>query len=789
MSFFSVVTRPTMALTKRIPLLFLLAYKLNRHIVKCRFTNLSGMNTSPLSANSVSSIECYSLDTFTPRFTVTTSQSLSNANVSSLIRVSYSASRATLTSISRKMAYGEGHYAVTGVKTVTFTQEIGASLSRRLQPNSINQVSNTDERSSFSSTKALLASEKGTPNYTFASDGSMTSGLRAPVSMHGEVSFEATTFSTRYTYPEERNTEELTPLSFTMTTSERKSTTLKDAVNLSTTASIKIEETTLTTTATFGYFVPSLTDIHKTTTPSNADNILMRISLNQGSFPTAILEMTSVVNSKSAEPSTSPSRIVPSRYSARRTTENEYPFYLSTRGVPAGINVSTPSDLQNTLTIDLLTLETFKRRNEISVTSPPEQASNLASTSMKRRSDSSNSPSTIIHSQIGSETKKQLTSDVDHSRSAQHHSSTQNITTQWSDKTTLPVSTLTERSTFTVSSSKSQPILSKITMTERMNVSKATTKSRTKSRSMLSDHKEAVASSKINSLSTSPGTVTRRSNVPLKTSSGLSFISPSNMMLSSSKKNATLHPQFTASLVVVTSHTQSTPTTGNYPYMTERTRSLQSKHSMIMTKTSGQSDSSKISHAFSSLGMILSISLDTKSSTMLLSSTSASTHVVTRPPSSDPIKFQGTLVLQMPWNPHYQSPISPEFRVLANKVEMELTKAFRSLEDFLSVQVQRLWKGSVGVDFLLLMRQSSQVDQCTIQRTLINANSTERLDLPLTFLQITEIEASTTTSNSDNKSLARWEIILIVSAILVSLLLLILCVMAVSVSSNRHMFL
>ena len=235
---------------------------------------------------------------------------------------------------------------------------------------------------------------------------------------------------------------------------------------------------------------------------------------------------------------------------------------------------------------------------------------------------------------------------------------------------------------------------------------------------------------------------------------------------------------------MVTSYIQSTPTKGNYPYMTKGKRSLQSKHSMIMTKTSGQSDSSKISHAFPSLVMIPSISLGALSSTMLLSSTGASTDI-SRPPSSNPIKFQGMLILQMPWNPQYQSPFLPEFRVLANKIKTELTKAFRSLEDFLSVQVQRFWKGSVGVDFLLLMRQSSQVDQCTIQRTLMNANSTALLDLPLTFFQITKIEVSTTTSNSDRKSLERWEITLIVSAILVFFLLLILCVMVVSVSWNR----
>ena len=714
------------------------------------------MKTSSLPANSVSSIESHPLDTFTPWFTATTSQSLLNANVLlSLIRVSDSASQANLTSISRKMEYGIGYSAFTGVKTVKSTQEIVQSLSKHLPSKSISQISNTDEKSSFSSTKALLASERGSPTYTFASDLSMTSEVEAIVSMHRKFSFEATTFSTRYTYPEGRSTEELTPLNFTITTRERKSTTLQNEGNLSTTASIKIEETTVTTTSKLGYFVPSIIDnyIRETITSSNAYNISMRISLNQ----------TSMVNRKSAEPSTSPNRFVSSRYSARRTKESEYPFYISTSVVSAAIKASTPSVLQNTLTINVLTLEAIKSKNEISITSLLEKAFNLVPTSMKRRSDSTNSPSKIMHSQVASETQEQLTSNVDNSRLAQHYSVSQNITTQWSDKITPTESTLTKRSTFTVSSSKTQPVSSKITMT---------------------DHKGPVTSTKISSLSTSPGNVTSLLNEPSKRSSGFSFISPSNIILSS-----TLHTPFTdlESLVVITSYTHSTPNKGNYPYMTDGTSSLQSKHSMIKIKTSGQSDSSKISHAFPPLVMIPSISLDTISSTMALSSTSASTGL-SRPPSSDPIKFQGMLILQMPWDPQYQSPFSQEFRVLANKIKTELTKAFRSLEDFLSVQVQRFWKGSVGVDFLLLMRKSSQVDQCTIERTLASANSTALLDLPLTFLQITKREVSTATPNSDSKSLERWEIILIVAAILVFFLLLILCVMAVSVSWNRYMF-
>ena len=142
------------------------------------------------------------------------------------------------------------------------------------------------------------------------------------------------------------------------------------------------------------------------------------------------------------------------------------------------------------------------------------------------------------------------------------------------------------------------------------------------------------------------------------------------------------------------------------------------------------------------------------------------------------------MVLQMPWNPRYQITFSPEFQALASQITNELTKAFKTLEGFISVQVLRLWKSSVGVDFVVLVRRSVQVNESTVEGTLIEANSTGGLNLPMTSLQVKQREVTTTTSpsapTSESNSLERWEIILIVSGILVVLLLLIICILTVS---------
>ena len=164
-------------------------------------------------------------------------------------------------------------------------------------------------------------------------------------------------------------------------------------------------------------------------------------------------------------------------------------------------------------------------------------------------------------------------------------------------------------------------------------------------------------------------------------------------------------------------------------------------------------------------------------------SSSVSVLFQTGPPPEDPKQFEGTMVLQMPWNLRYLKTYTPEYQTLASTIKREISKAFTNLEGFLSVQVLRFWESSVGVDFLVFVRKSANIDENTVERMLTEANNTGVLDIPITSLQVNERGATTTASVPtpvSSKSLEQWVLVLIVAGILVFLLLLIICILAVS---------
>ena len=164
-------------------------------------------------------------------------------------------------------------------------------------------------------------------------------------------------------------------------------------------------------------------------------------------------------------------------------------------------------------------------------------------------------------------------------------------------------------------------------------------------------------------------------------------------------------------------------------------------------------------------------------------SSSVSVLFQTGPPSEDPKQFEGTMVLQMPWNLRYLKTYTPEYQALASTIEREISKAFTNLEEFLSVQVLRFWESSVGVDFLVFVRKNANIDENTVEMMLTEANNTGVLNIPITSLQVNERRATTTASVPtpvSPKSLEQWALVLIVAGILVFLLLLIICILAVS---------
>ena len=164
-------------------------------------------------------------------------------------------------------------------------------------------------------------------------------------------------------------------------------------------------------------------------------------------------------------------------------------------------------------------------------------------------------------------------------------------------------------------------------------------------------------------------------------------------------------------------------------------------------------------------------------------SSSVSVLFQTGPPPEYPKQFEGTMVLQMPWNLRYLKTYTPEYQALASTIKREISKAFTNIEGFLSVQVLRFWESSVGVDFLVFVQKNANIDENTVEMMLTEANNTGVLNIPITSLQVNERRATTTASVPSpvsSKSLEQWALVLIVAGILVFLLLLIICILAVS---------
>lgn len=153
-------------------------------------------------------------------------------------------------------------------------------------------------------------------------------------------------------------------------------------------------------------------------------------------------------------------------------------------------------------------------------------------------------------------------------------------------------------------------------------------------------------------------------------------------------------------------------------------------------------------------------------------------------PTASPKQFDVSIVLGMTWKPNYEFSFTLEFQALASKIKTLVTAVLKTVHGFLSLIVLRFWKGSVGVDFVVFVNKNAEVSENTLERTIIEANTTGALDLPLTSIQVQERETTTippsTQSTNEDKSIERWVIILIVAGILVFLMLLIISCLLVS---------
>ena len=204
----------------------------------------------------------------------------------------------------------------------------------------------------------------------------------------------------------------------------------------------------------------------------------------------------------------------------------------------------------------------------------------------------------------------------------------------------------------------------------------------------------------------------------------------------------------------------------------------------IQTQSSPSQETSPFTkRTTSSIGPDTTKTFET-ATTALEATVSVSTQ--TGPPPVSPKQFDVSMVLQMIWESHYEYSYTPEFQALASKIKTQVTTVLITLDGFLSLNVIRFWKSSVGVDFVVFLKKGAEVSEDTIERTVIEANDTGVLDLPLTSIQVQERETTITTtlpatqSTNEDRSIERWVIILIVAGILVFLMTLIICCLVVS---------
>ena len=99
-----------------------------------------------------------------------------------------------------------------------------------------------------------------------------------------------------------------------------------------------------------------------------------------------------------------------------------------------------------------------------------------------------------------------------------------------------------------------------------------------------------------------------------------------------------------------------------------------------------------------------------------------------------PRTYKSTVKVQASYRPSYSNLDSSESRVFIRNFTDTVESFFRDarLPGFRSIQVTRLSKGSVVVDFTILVERNSNTTKDTIAAALIDGNSTGTLGVVLT---------------------------------------------------------
>lgn len=140
----------------------------------------------------------------------------------------------------------------------------------------------------------------------------------------------------------------------------------------------------------------------------------------------------------------------------------------------------------------------------------------------------------------------------------------------------------------------------------------------------------------------------------------------------------------------------------------------------------------------------------------------------------------------------YRNLQAPTTRALIEELTVELARFFKGQygDSFEGIEIISLFEGSVGVNFELSLKPSSNVTNTNVVEELKRVNGTQALGL----LELGEISAVEqipepttqttvmtlpTASALDSPLLETWEIVLIVAAIIVFLLLIIIIILVV----------
>ncbi|XP_031572545.1 uncharacterized protein LOC116306599 [Actinia tenebrosa] len=193
----------------------------------------------------------------------------------------------------------------------------------------------------------------------------------------------------------------------------------------------------------------------------------------------------------------------------------------------------------------------------------------------------------------------------------------------------------------------------------------------------------------------------------------------------------------------------SQPVSKSIPSSLRTTMNLQKTTASLSVSRSLQTTLS-ISLSSSHLSLPISAIYSNVSSQGLVSHSKTMSTVLATTTTYQTIKkvFGCKLTLDRPWNDNLNNSASSEYIRLAGFVKGNLTKVLNKEPGFVSVTVDRFFQGSVGVDLTVVMTATSNSTSKSLEQSILKANSSGNMALPVSGLSIQLKEISSTAYSS-----------------------------------------